>query len=537
MKRFVVPTIFLLATLAGCQTENSENRSPEELPLYDPIDTIGTPIEPTEKIYKNTGEDFIKGVAEFSDEMNNYLDSLDECPEPDTPENSDTSHCSMYLHELDHVLFGSDEFTAEREQMRDDPTTAKILVIDYRFGGAVIRNAKRMLGMYDWQVEENGDAVTADIVKATDMYVTSPADFQFKKMIARSESFLPNSELTRQLDYDRMGKVKTADNAATEYHGSIILNALADYIPYAQFITLKFYHFPNSVICSNSEETIDSYTDQIITSISNLIDEHDIEYVNLSAGRTRASFFDDINQHCPSLENKILNADKLNASYTRILQAMANKAVLVQAAPNGARPTLTPVLDGDFGENHYSDCVDIPNRLRTGYIAKSYLNEPNLPIIPQGGIPYSDAYLSLLNGTMHTVKSCTDLMINSGTVKGFEDLPYFGDHPILFSIWGGSGSPEFLMTTSFINGLGIAVLEQIHRNQGITPSEALALLKSRKPTTETPYLMDPMRHEELPLCANFPDACRNWAGFIIPRWLEPDSQTDANTERQDRHRR
>ena len=174
------------------------------------------------------------------------------------------------------------------------------------------------------------------------------------------------------------------------------------------------------------------------------------------------------------------------------------------------------IRDSDTSAEYYSDCIDIPNRLTTGYIVQGYIDDPELPIIDNNGSNYSESYDVLFRPNQFQVKGCIDAFINTGWRENYLDFPSFGHFPILYGIDGISAAPLNFMSTSFTSAIAIALVDYYAINNSLTPRAALQFLKNKKDTINTAILFDPMRYGQLPLCNYFPDACKNWEQFEFP---------------------
>ncbi|AJQ97950.1 hypothetical protein [Gynuella sunshinyii] len=484
--------------------------------------------------YSNTGDKYLPGVRAVVAQIHDFLDTLPDCNDnPAGMENADL--CDTGEYSIQEVLFPDAQKVGEvrwwsSQKMVNDVTISrqansgaelsnpKVLLIDSGVASAALRYPQRMLAMYDWVFETEDNTLRVGYQHTTATVQTSKARYQIRaEILGKTDAFVPSTELTRELDRTRFAKLPTDYNGDT--HGSLTLNLLADYIPAAEFVTLDSFGkivFPDQVLCSLSDTVVDSYVDYTISVLTDIIERHHIDYVNLSAGLIKQDFKDKLLGVCRLQSYESKDVLRLQQAYTRILVGIANQTVLVQAGPNGAAYRMTTSEDGqDPASEYYADCMDIDNRFRTGYLIQSYLNDGSLPVLPSEGVSYSNGYDDLVKPSQLEIKGCVDGYFNTGWRENYADLPSFGHYPILYGEDGTNAGPMSSMKTSFISGVGIAYIEYIARTRDISRSDALKSLKERKVDADTPWLMDPMRHAELPVCVDFPDACENWDSFSL----------------------
>jgi hypothetical protein len=331
--------------------------------------------------------------------------------------------------------------------------------------------------------------------------------------MGQSSSFVPATEMTRHITPQKIWKLP--DDSASDNHGTITLNALADYLPHAQFATIGHVKFLEELVCSPDVESLTKFIADSILAVADLVHRHDISYINLSSGLIKQDFKNLIESTCqtPSAEEEDIVA--LHFAYSSLLRGLAELAVLVQSGPNASAPMITHVEALDVTAEHYSDCIDIPGRLTTGYLNQSYINDAELPPIARDGSNDSESYEILFRPNQLQVKGCVDLFVNTGWRENYRDFPSFGHFPILYGEDGLSAGPLNFMSTSFTSGIAIAIIDYYATLNNVSPKTSLMLLKKQKDTIDTALLFDPMRHAQLPVCYYFPGACRNWKLFEL----------------------
>ncbi|WP_428241112.1 hypothetical protein [Gynuella sp.] len=524
MKQFWL-IIGLVWMLAGCGSSGNDDGGP--------IIVIPTPDKNPNKPamkYSNTGDKYLPGVRAVVAQIHDYLDTLPDC-NGDLAGMENADLCDTTEYSIQDTLFPSTRNTqttrasathpitvsSESTRSTSDSGVPQILIIDSGVESAALRYQQRMLAMYEWVTTKDNGVVHSGYRNTTATVKTSPASFHIRAAIlGQSDAFVPSTELTRELDRQKFTKLPS--DPGDIVHGAVTLNLLADYIPEAQFVTLASLSeivFPDDVACSFDGAVIDNYVNDAINTLNSIIRRHGIDYINLSAGLTSQNINQKLYDDCgvTATEQDIV---RLHVAYGKILAAMADKAILVQAAPNSTGYPVTTSKDGRSSHStYYSDCMEIGKRLRTGYFAQSYRGENDgaLPILPSEGAGYSSGYDELFLSSQLAFKGCVDGYFNTGWRDGLADLPSFGDYPILYSQDGLAAGPMSFLTTSFINGVGIAYIEYIARDKGLSRPAALQAVKERKVNVDTPWLMDPMRYAEMPVCIDFPEACENWDSF------------------------
>jgi len=490
------------------------------------------PIKPVVN-YPNTGDKYLPSVQAVVAQIHDFLDTLPDCNDnPTGMENAD--FCDTEVYSIQAVLFPgvadaqeiywaspkvtTQTLNASQQESAVEPSRPNILIIDSGSATAALRYPQRMLAMYDWAFESQDNTLNVGYQNTSATVETSKARYRIRAdILGKSDAFVPATELTRELDRERFAKLPTDYNGDT--HGSLTLNLLADYIPAAKFVTLDSFGkivFPDDVLCSRNDTLVNSYADYTIGALTDIIERHHIDYVNLSAGFIEQDFKDKLTGICQSQNYEAQDVLRLQQAYSRILAGIAEQVILVQSGPNGATYQITTREDGgDPESDYYSDCMDIDNRFRAGYLVQSYLNDGSLPILPSEGVSYTNAYDNLVNPSQRKIKGCVDGYFNTGWRENFADMPSFGHYPILYGEDGTNAGPMSSMKTSFISGVAIAYIEYLARTKDISRSEALQLVKGRKVDVDIPWLIDPMRYGELPVCIDFPDACENWDSFTL----------------------
>lgn len=514
----------------GTLPDNSTD-NPSENPSENPSDKppVKTPPE-----YSNKGDQYLPGVRTVTGEIHDYLDTIPDCNSDPVGAES-AAACRMVEYSLQATLFPDATNTSQPHNIAITPQTAsassattaesgavsdppQILIIDSGVENAALRYQQRMLAMYEWAMELKNGSINPGYKDAEATLKTSQASFYIRaEILGKTHSFVPATELTRELDKQKFQKLPS--DPGVDVHGSVTLNLLADYVPDAQFVTLSSLDriaFPDAILCSADNSSLDEYTQSTIRILSDIIQHHGIDYINLSAGLTRQDLRVKLNKKCGPDAAKETYITQLHTAYGNILSVIAEQTILVQSAPNHTNYPVTTSEDGTTPDSEYfSDCMNIKNRFRTGYLTQSYLDGGNLPTLPADGVSHSDEYGRLLSPSQSVAKGCIDGYFNTGWREKLADLPSFGHYPILYSQDGLAAGPMSLMTTSFINGIGIAYIEYIAREQGVNRMDALKSLKDRKTDVNTPWMLDPMRNGELPLCSDFPAACQNWDRFIL----------------------
>ncbi|WP_428241121.1 hypothetical protein [Gynuella sp.] len=525
MKRLFLALATMLL-LNGCDSADDD-----DIIIIPPPDD--NPTKPTLE-YSNEGDKYLPGVRVVVAQIHDFLDTLPDCNDnPAGMENADL--CGTETYSIQKVLFPDVENTGEvswssSQKAVNNETTSrqansgaelsnpKVLLIDSGVAPAALRYPQRMLAMYDWVFETQDNMLRVGYQHTTATIETSKARYQVRaEILGKTDAFVPSTELTRELDRARFAKLPTDFNGDT--HGSLTLNLLADYIPAAEFVTLDSFGkivFPDEVLCSLNDTVMDRYVDYTIGMLTDIIERHHIDYVNLSAGLIKQDFKDKLIGVCRLQNYETQDVLRLQQAYSHILEGLAEQVILVQAGPNGAGYRITTSEDGQDPESeYYSDCMDIDNRFRTGYLTQSYLNDGSLPVLPSEGVSYTNGYDDLVKPSQLEIKGCLDGYFNTGWRENYADLPSFGHYPILYGEDGTNAGPMSSMKTSFISGIGIAYIEYLADTNDISRSEALQSLKDRKVDADTPWLMDPMRNGELPVCVDFPEACENWDSFSL----------------------
>ena len=477
--------------------------------------------------YSNKGDKYLSGVETTANAINNFLETIPNCNE-DVTGKDNAAFCDTEVYSLHEELFPDIKQTIYTSQanvrlktqldIASTNSNPKILIIDSGVNSAALRHPKRMLAMYSWVSDLEADRFEIGYQHADEKLSISKAGYHIRKVIlGNSDHFAPSSELTRTLNRDLIAKLPLG--SANDVHGSLTLNLLADYIPMAQFVTLESFGaiaFPEEVICSRSDDYVDTYTNLAINALISIIKRHEIDYINLSAGLIRQDFKDSLISKCRLTTVESEDITRLQSAYVKILNSLAANAILVQAGPNGAANRIKTSAEGKNPEvENYADCLNIKNRLRTGFITQSYRNDGSLPLLISEGVSYIEQYDTLFRPSQLEIKGCIDAYFNTGWRERYLDLPSFGDYPILYSEDGITSGPLGSMYTSYVNGLGIATIEYIAREKSISREAALAILKEKKVDEDTPWLMDPMRYAELPVCMDFPNACKDWSSFSL----------------------
>ena len=512
--------ILYLVCVSGCGADNQQDNA-NGLPAD--TSTAAARLTPLDHLenqttYSNYGDNFVQGVQEVLTEIRSYSASITGC-DTDQDELASNHPCKLTTFSIREALHSNtaNSNTASDEIALDSSLGQRILLIDAKLGQSAIRYPKRILQVYEWS---EGTLNSASIQPSTQTIIMVNGLYHiYRNIIGDSNYFLPSSEITRQFTPETLSELLKVNTPSYDMHGDISLNLLMDLNPESQIVTLNNLQYSNQFLCGNTEES-DSYQKSIVNSIKEIITEHKISYVHLSSGLDNTIIKNMIDNECGlgfSSQNKN-SQDKIaqiHLHYKNIISELSEVAVINQAATVSRIGTLPEPSNIDIYSEYYSDCSDIPNRLRSGHFSQSFLEGHNLPEIDNGGSTYNDDHDILLPTSQKEITHCVDAFFNSGWRHQFSDLPSFGAHPILYGSDGISSGPLNFMSSSFINGVGLSYLNYIAITEQVTPREALIKLKHLKNSEYSPTLFDPMRFEALAHCLSFPDACRNWNLFTV----------------------
>ena len=450
--------------------------------------------------YINEGDSFISGVRSVVEDIERYASETPNCNENYQPTDFNASRCELETYTVQKTLTSYPE---------DSSKGQRILIIDTGMAVSAVRYPKRILNMYQWKLDWKGSRPVLNYEESTATATMRKGLYHVKhEILGSSRNFVPSTELTRQLDFDLMGRL-TSDMTSEDVHGDISLNVLADYNPDVQFVLLDLFSFDNAdIICS--VENIESVENSIKKSVSTIADEFGINYIHLSSGVTKAYIEKIYDKNCENSDwnKRYVSVKQMQKSYTNILKSFAYNATLFQAAVGSSQSTLEKAYDWSYWNPYYSDCINISNRLRSGFLAKNQDGSFN---IPDKGMPYEKAKEYLSTGQQRN-HECNDIYINVGWNENFSDFPSFGNHPVLFSSDGLGAAPMGFMATSFINPVALSFVNS-SVNGNANYSKMVVDSISDDAANDDPFLIDPMYEKSFMLCGKFPAACKNWETF------------------------
>ena len=329
------------------------------------------------------------------------------------------------------------------------------------------------------------------------------------------KSFVAIERLYRQ-------KFSNFDKSYPRTHGFQIFNHLAEYNPKAEFVLVPQQSLSADDLCALAHEkevlkrirqTIKNQTRSIIDKIKN----HEINYINMSFGRTVEMLFDERKLKCQkpsderlrevikiyleeffwplsSIENVIVvqaNAESLNELLSLEVFKEPTCSVLERAfwletcSLNEKRSFNYDSID-ESGLDYLTDCVNLPNRLRVGKISAIR------PDISDEGT--EDLTLIDDKDSQNALK-CTDIYINQGAkIRRNISLELPPKEDWSFTLWesvNGIGAEPVLITgSSNVAPVAISYLIQLKRmHPELTPKQLLKKAKSGG------IIKDPLMHE------------------------------------------
>ncbi|AJQ97958.1 hypothetical protein [Gynuella sunshinyii] len=457
--------------------------------------------------YKNERGLFIAGVQEVVQEIETYASQTPDCKTDYNEWDYNADRCGVQTYMV------SKEISSRKkpyEKMVSESEGQRILIIDTGMADSAIRYPNRILGMYQWgELNWSDNQAELSYVESVATVTMRKGLFHIKRnILGESENFVPSTELSRQLDFSQLERF-TGGSDASDVHGDISLNVLADYNPDAQFVLLDTIKFNDTeMLCS--EEKVNAYADAVIENISSLIDEFGISYVHLSSGITRSFFARKVDSKCNDLGwyDRYILATKLHKSYARILEQVASKAMLFQASVGS--PDYSLMADDGEHSEYYSDCKTIPYRLRSGFLTKNDIHIN--PRISASGTSYETARNYLSTGQKRN-KNCNDIYLNVGWEESFVDFPSFGYAPVLFSADAIGAAPMNFMSTSFINPVALSFVNSKANGQAYFARNVVLEQIRQQAMSNSPSLVSPMLYGDFMVCKDFPAACIGWDQF------------------------
>ncbi|MEH6343452.1 MAG: hypothetical protein V7785_00070 [Bermanella sp.] len=502
--------ILCLIFVSGCGSDSHQDNANGL-----PIDTTTVadkliPLNYTENksTYENYGDHFVPGIQEILTDISTYTTAITDC-DTDQDELEPNHPCKLTTFNIRDSLY----FSVPRETLALDSSLGqRILLIDSELGQSAIRYPKRIIQVYEWA--EDSSSIASIQLSTKTITMVNGLYHIYRNIIGDSNYFLPSSEITRQIAPETLSELLKVNVPLYDIHGDINLNLLMDLNPESQIVTLNSLQYSNQFLCGDAKES-GTYRKSIVDSIKAVIREHKISYVHLSSGLDNTIIKNMIDNACGAGFSSLDKVAEIHLHYKNIISEISEVAVVTQASVISRIGTLPKPTNIDIYNEYYSDCSNIPNRLRSGHLSQSYPEGNQLPIIDIEGSTYNDHYDTLLQTSQVEITPCVDAFFNTGWRQQFLDLPSFGAYPILYGSDGISSGPLNFMSSSFINGVGLSYLNYIAITQQLSPREALNKLKNFRNSEYSPTLFDPMRFESLPHCLSFPEACRDWALFTV----------------------